>query len=202
MSESKKMSIQTLVPASFLGRLRSFRKDNRGVAALEFAIIAPILILLFLGTIEISLAISVDRKISRVSSAVADLVTQHEDQNFDTDYLNAMANIADRIMYPYDDELRISLAGIQIINNQPRVVWSWAKNTSKVAVGSSYTVPASIREDGTYLLAAKVETDHEPAFKFVNFENGKLSFDTAAIELGEEMFLRPRLFANQTCSNC
>ena len=183
-------------------KFASFKKDNRGVAALEFAIIAPILILLFLGTLEISLAISVDRKVSRVSSAVADLVTQHEDQDFDRDYLNAMAEIADRIMFPYDDQLKISLAGIQITNNVPRVVWSWGKNASAPAVGSVYSVPTSIREDGTYLLAAKVETDHEPAFKFVNFENGKLTFDTAAIPLGEEMFLRPRLFANQTCSDC
>ena len=184
------------------GKLKSFRKDNKGLAALEFAIISPILILLFLGTLEISLAIAVDRKVSRVSSAVADLVTQHEEQDFDQAFLDAMADIADRIMFPYDDELEIAIAGIQITNNQPRVVWSWGKNTTAPAVNSVYNVPASIRQNDTYLLAAKVETAHEPAFKFVSFENGKLSFDAAAIELGEEMFLRPRLYDSQTCSDC
>ena len=58
--------------------IERFRTEIRGVAALEFAIIAPILILMLVGTLEISLAIAVNRKVSRISSTVADLITQSQ----------------------------------------------------------------------------------------------------------------------------
>ncbi|MEM7289994.1 MAG: TadE/TadG family type IV pilus assembly protein, partial [Pseudomonadota bacterium] len=184
--------------------IKSFGRDRSGVAALEFAIISPILILLFVGTIEVSLAVAVDRKVSRVSSAVADLVTQHNSQDLDQDFLQAMSNIADRIIYPYEDDMTIVLTGIEIDGSGiATVAWSWASGGgTALAVGSSYTVPSSIVVNDSYLLAAKVETDHEPAFSFISYENGRFSLDDSVIELSEEMFLRPRMFASQTCSDC
>ncbi len=184
------------------GNLRRFRKNDDGVAALEFAIIAPILVLLFLGTIEISLAVAVDRKVSRVSSAVADLITQQPD-NFNAATLDAIFEISSRIMYPYDETVEIVVSGIDIDNGNATVAWSRAfGGGTKRTVGSSYTVPNPIKVDGTFLVAATVKKDHSPAFKFVNYKNGGLTFDGASIELSEEMFLRPRRSGNQTCSDC
>lgn len=184
------------------GNLRRFRKDNEGVAALEFAIIAPILVLLFLGTIEISLAVAVDRKVSRVSSAVADLITQQPDE-FDTDTLDSIFEISSQIMYPYDDGVEIVVSGLKIDNGVARVEWSRGYGGgSKRSVGSTYAVPSSIKVDGTFLVAATVKTDHSPAFKFVNYKDGGLTFDGASIELSEEMFLRPRRASEQLCTDC
>ena len=84
----------------------NFKKDSKGVAAVEFALIAPILLLLFIGTIEISLMIAVDRKISRTSSSIADLIAQGGFSANNTEAeIRAIFGMTDRIMYPYTTKI-------------------------------------------------------------------------------------------------
>ncbi len=52
------------------------RRAEDGVAAVEFGLIVPIIMLLFIGAVEISQAISVDRRVSQASGSVADLVAR------------------------------------------------------------------------------------------------------------------------------
>lgn len=87
-------------------KLLNFKKDSKGVAAVEFALIAPILLLLFIGTIEVSSMVAVDRKISRTSSAIADLIAQGGFTAGNTEAeMRAIFGMADRIMYPYTDKI-------------------------------------------------------------------------------------------------
>ncbi|MEP3654139.1 MAG: TadE/TadG family type IV pilus assembly protein [Litorimonas sp.] len=53
-----------------------YREDERGIAAIEFAIIAPIMIGMYFGLAEIASAISVDRRISHGTNVAGDLATQ------------------------------------------------------------------------------------------------------------------------------
>lgn len=55
---------------------RRFRDDERGIAAIEFAIIAPIMIGMYFGLAEIAHALSTDRKISHGTNVAGDLATQ------------------------------------------------------------------------------------------------------------------------------
>lgn len=55
---------------------RRYREDDRGIAAIEFAIIAPIMIGMYFGLAEIASAISVDRRISHGTNVAGDLATQ------------------------------------------------------------------------------------------------------------------------------
>ena len=57
----------------------SFVQDRRGIAAVEFALILPILVTLFLGIVEVSNLLSADSKMRAVSASVSDLVTQDAD---------------------------------------------------------------------------------------------------------------------------
>ena len=87
-------------------KLLNFKKDSKGVAAVEFALIAPILLVLFIGTIEVSLMIAVDRKISRTSSAIADLIAQGGFSNNNSEAeMRAIFGMTDRIMYPYSNRI-------------------------------------------------------------------------------------------------
>ncbi len=87
--------------------VNKFVKNSQAVAAVEFALIAPLLLLLFIGTVEVSLLVSVDRKISRTSSAIADLIAQQTDLRSSTGEaeLQAIFGITERIMYPYSDRI-------------------------------------------------------------------------------------------------
>ena len=55
-----------------------FRHEKQGVAALEFAFIAPILLIVFLGSVEFSQALTLDRRVTTIASSTADLVAQSD----------------------------------------------------------------------------------------------------------------------------
>lgn len=65
-----------------VARLRNLTKrivkNKDGVAAIEFAFVAPVMIALYLGLAEVSLLISADRNVSHAASVTGDLATQEE----------------------------------------------------------------------------------------------------------------------------
>ncbi len=64
-------------PTRFLNRLmRRFRRSERGVAAVEFALILPFLLMLYMGSIEASSLFTVDRRVEVIASTTADLVAR------------------------------------------------------------------------------------------------------------------------------
>lgn len=59
--------------ATAIGR---FRKADNGVAAVEFALIAPLLVTLMLGALEVTQSIWADSKVEQATSAIGDLVAR------------------------------------------------------------------------------------------------------------------------------
>lgn len=55
---------------------RRFWRDRRGVSALEFALIAPVLILLYCGMAEMTQAMMAKRRLSNITSSIGDLTAQ------------------------------------------------------------------------------------------------------------------------------
>ena len=175
--------------ADFISR---FRKDCEGVAALEFALIAPIMIMLFVGTLEVSAAVSVNRKVSRISSVVGDLVTQSAELD-GTDISNIM-NVSSDIMNPYGNDVKIRISGIDITGGTASVVWSCNQSWNSAEIGSSYQVPANIKTDGTFLVAALVQTVYQPMVGWARYSaSAGLSFENTSVTMEEEIFLRPRI---------
>lgn len=117
---------------------RDFRLDVRGIAAVEFGFIAPILIVMLLGTIEVTRAISIDRRFSLVTSTVADLITREEALTA-TD-VNAIYDVAAQIMRPYEvTPLKISIVPVAAIKTGTNVVYPITTNRPGYNGG---TVPA------------------------------------------------------------
>ena len=65
-------------PRNILGRfaslLSNFARERRGFAAVEFALVLPVMLVLYLGGVEISQEVSVARLTSLTASTVANLV--------------------------------------------------------------------------------------------------------------------------------
>lgn len=193
---NKAMSIRNLLKsmrAKAGYTVEGFARDARGVAAVEFAFIAPIMILLFVGTIELSAGISTDRKISRVASAIGDLITQS--QQLSPSDVGKIMDISSRIMYPYDENLAITITGIQIESGAAKAKWRCTNSGGCVTLNNgSYTVPTKIKKDGTYLVAAKVTASYTPSFGWAHYsEDQGVYFSRESIPMDEEIFLRPRV---------
>ncbi len=178
------------------GVMRSFRKDCEGVAAVEFALIAPLMIMLFIGTLEVSAAISVNRKVSRISSVVGDLVTQNDELSGSA--IASIMDVSSDIMAPYSNVVKIRISGITIEDGDATVTWSCNSNWSSAEEGADYNVPDSINTDGTFLVAARVQTDYQPMVGWTRYDGsgtGSISFDKTEITMDEQIFLRPRVGA-------
>ena len=80
-------------------KFKRFISDKRGVAAIEFSFIMPVLLLLYFGLVDLTAMISMNRKVTYAASVVADLVTQNDSTvtaTAITDYWNA----AEMVMKP------------------------------------------------------------------------------------------------------
>lgn len=165
-------------------RIRNFRKEKRGVAALEFTLIAPFMIALWLGSVELSQGVTIDRKVSHASSALADLVTQQT--NLTGVEINDIMDATTAIMMPYDTgRLSITIAGVEIDGDgNTNELWSASRVGAQAnAAAAAYAIPQPLILPNSFLVVAKLTYSHTPT---------TAHGITGPIELTDEFFLRPR----------
>lgn len=183
------------------GMLRRFLRERRGVGAIEFAFIAPVMIVLYIGAVEVSVAMSVNKKLARASSTVADLLTQ--ETATDKAKLMNMVNVAKSIMAPYPhDPVGVVVTGIAIDGSGTATVdWSWKPNsgTGEVAyqAGSETDIPDNLRIPDTYLVRSELTYRHEMITSFP-FTGETMT----GIDMGKTYHLRPRIGAEVDCTDC
>lgn len=179
--------------------VRRLRGDRSGVGAVEFALIAPVLIVLYMGSLEISVAMSVNKKLARAASTVADLVTQ--DDSVDKAFLSSMVNVAQSVMTPYrSDGMKIKITGISIdASGVGKATWSWQQdNTKPYTVGSIQTLPKDLAIPNTFLVRSEVEFDHKLLLIMPDIK----SIDVRTLTMKKTYHLRQRIGDSVTCSNC
>lgn len=170
-----------------LTRLRSFGRDKRGVSAVEFALLSPLMISLYLGGVEISDGIGVDRKVALTAGAIANLSAQVTSISSDdmTDIMKAGA----AIMAPYSTTpLKITISCISIDDKgAAKVKWSETKNGTKRGVGTAITLPSSaLAVANTQLLFSEVSYGYTPAIGYSI---------TGTVNLSDTMYMSPRMSA-------
>jgi Flp pilus assembly protein TadG len=82
-----------------LMRKRNFLKNRDGLAAVEFALIAPVLGVMLMGTIELCNALQCHQKVTMVASSAADLVAQTS--SVSSSGMNDIFSAASAIVYPF-----------------------------------------------------------------------------------------------------
>ena len=133
---------------------------DRGVAAVEFAIILPILTAMFLGVVEVTNAVSVYRKISHAANVIGDLSTQTDDV---TGSVDGLFLAADAVLFPYTISPKISLAGVEVdADGNAQVSWTASKNGGAAIDLSKLTEDVLI--PGTFMVVTATEHDYAPSF--------------------------------------
>lgn len=157
-----------------LNRLRAFRDDIRAVAAVEFALILPLLIGLYIGTIEVSTLYSADHKVATVASTMADLVSRENAEIKSSDLTNYF-KAARTILQPYPSTGLVQTVSLLTIDTDgvAKVKWSVADGapTGRDA-DSIFPLEASAKinelaRSGGWLVAAEVTYPHSPIVGFV-----------------------------------
>lgn len=187
--------INSAFPRAAIATLRRFGADDRGVSAIEAALLMPFMISLYLGGVQLSQAIDIDRKITQTARTVADLTAQVA--STDSAGVTTVLNAATQVMSPYADstanasKLMVRVSVIKIdAESKVTIEWSKARNGDPLA---AVTVPPALVIPNTYLVLGEAEYAYKP-------EIG--SALTGTMNLDDRIYMRPRLSANVECSSC
>jgi Flp pilus assembly protein TadG len=161
---------------------RDLPGDTRGVAAIEFAMIVPLMLVLFFGTVEFSSGVAVDRKVTLMARTLSDLTSQNI--SVTTTQLTNIFNASTGIMTPYpSSEVNARIVELYIDPNLVvRQIWTATSGTTPPT--GTVTVPTALKIAGTYLIYSEVSYLYKPTVGYVMAKAG--------INLTDFTFTRPR----------
>ncbi|WP_353643408.1 TadE/TadG family type IV pilus assembly protein [Mesorhizobium sp. WSM2239] len=190
--------------------LASLIPDRRGVAAVEFALIAPLLLSMYFVTMEVAQGIEANKKVGRVGSMVADLITQQSEVT--PAQLQAILKIGGSIMQPYNRSApKIVVTAIDITpdpGSQVKVAWSGKLEngvySKDAAAGTATTVPTTLKMPGTFLIRVDSYLDYRPVITWSASAKSTLGLMAAFdnISMKETYYLRPRMSPTIKCAAC
>ncbi|WP_082770462.1 TadE/TadG family type IV pilus assembly protein [Bradyrhizobium sp. CCH5-F6] len=159
---------------------RDFVADKRALAATEFAVIVPLMLVMFFGTVEFSSAVAIDRKVTLIARTLSDLTSQSTSLA-DADMQNTFtASIS--VVMPYDAALvKGTISQIYIdANSIATVQWSKAGviasgatqatlATSARKAGDKVTseIPPTLLIPSSYLILSEANYTYTPAIGYV-----------------------------------
>ncbi|WP_120288700.1 TadE/TadG family type IV pilus assembly protein [Tardiphaga sp. 285_C5_N1_2] len=167
------------------------RDDTRGVSAVEFAMIMPLMFLMFFGMLDVSNGFAVDRKVSQISQGMADLASRYTTLA-ETDVSNFFI-IADAMLTPYDKtQLKATISQVYIDPSSKTAKVVWSRGDQKKDVGTVVSVPTNlIVKDANgnyvanqYLILGEANYTYVPTIGWVVPKGG--------LTLSDAMYTRPR----------
>jgi Flp pilus assembly protein TadG len=150
----------------WIGNLRRWGADARGVAAIEFALVVPFLLILYFGGYEATEASSAYRKMSDVTVELGEVTAQYTTMSA-ADVQNVFA-ASSQIMAPYPTaKLTIVLSEITTnASSNATVTWSQAyQGGSALAVGAPFTLPAGMAAANTSYIFVQTSYTWTPGFQ-------------------------------------
>jgi Flp pilus assembly protein TadG len=171
-------------PPTLAQHLARLSRDQDGVSAVEFAMLLPLMLTLYLGTVEISQAIGINRKVTLTSRTVADLATQVS--SISSSDMSNILSASSAVISPYDTtKLKVTVSEVTIdANGTAKIVWSCTLGGSVHAVGSTVTVPTALNVASTSLIWGEAAYTYKPTIGYVV---------TGTLNLSDQIYMRPRL---------
>ena len=173
----------TAIP-TFSHHLLRLCRDQEGVSAVEFAVLLPLMLTLYLGAVEISQAVGVDRKVTLTSRTVADLASQSS--SLASSDMQNILNASSAVISPYDQsQLKVTVSEVDIdANGNATIGWSCTLGGTAHAVGSSVTLPSALKVANSSLIWGEASYIYKPAIGYVV---------TGTLNLSDQIYMRPRV---------
>lgn len=152
-------------------RLARFQSDRSGVAAIEFALILPLLVTIYFGLTELVRAIDTGRKTTLYARTIADLSGRATNGSPTATDMVAILNAAVPIMRPYPTtglQVAVHAMGVERISGSlyGGVCSSYPQNARPVLTitGNSGlpVTPATFQYDGARYVLAEVTVSYAP----------------------------------------
>ncbi len=171
-------------------QLQWLRHAQEGAAAVEFALIVPFLITLYMGTIEISDLIAVDRRVNVVAGTIGDLVARSDGSVSSTE-LSSYFDAAQGIILPYSRTGLKQVVTLVEVSSTGATTVKWsvgnnggvAKTVGQPYPGFTTTTPIVVLAKSNYIVVGETSYSYRPLLGWV-IKN--------AISLHRESYYLPR----------
>jgi len=179
-----------------------FGHAREAVAAVEFALVMPVMLTLYLGSIELSSLINVDQRITTIAGTVGDLVAR-ENGEIDAATMSEYFQAATSVISPFTTTGLGQVVSVVYVNSSgvTKVLWSQATGgatarTVSQAFPGPHTIPTSMINitKGTtapYIIVSEASYSYKPLLGL---------FFKTAFPLYHQSFYLPR-YAAMICYN-
>ena len=166
-------------------------KDNRGVSAIEMAILFPVLLSMLMAVYDLGQGIVINQKTVAASQIIADLITRQE--VVDTALITDIVNAGELALDPYPTtSFGYDIASVTFDEEaEPIVLWRVSANMNESETAINSTIGLGDEDEGVVVVS--VAYQYEPFFS---------SFVIDTFNMTERAFLAGRSSATVTCSDC
>jgi Flp pilus assembly protein TadG len=192
-----------MLKSSIIGWLSRLARDRRGVSAVEFALIAPVMIGLYLGCVEISEGVAADRKVNLIAGTLANLASSCSSSNanaggcpnniMSTTEMNNILDASSAIIAPFSaSNLTMTVSCLSIdANKVVTVKWSETRNgTKRTSFAFDSSNSALTGSTGSnypiLLILSEVSYAYTPTIGYTI---------SGTLTLADKMFMSPRISA-------
>jgi Flp pilus assembly protein TadG len=164
---------------------KSLKRDQRGVSAVEFALLMPLLIMIYFGLAETTQMLMADRRISQVAFSVGDLVSRTD--QVDDAQMADIFTVARVIMEPFPVSTVMGLRVTSIAvaaDGRASVVWSDANGTL-----GAHVAGAPIMIEGNRVAPGETVVLSEVTYQYRGVSNMIIA---DGMTLSAQFYLKPR----------
>lgn len=178
--------------------LHRLGRDVRGASAVEFALIAPIILLLYVGMVQVCQAFMADKRAGHAAAIVGDMVAQNATMN--PDQVDNVLAAGGRIMRPFTDaNLTVRVTSVDQTSGTPKVAWSRTRGSTTalppLSKGTEIDIPANYEIGGGPIVLTESRYDYVP---LINLEGLKIPLPAT---FSHATYHQPRQ-ATVNCANC
>jgi Flp pilus assembly protein TadG len=174
------------IGSELLRTARRFLRERQAVSAVEFALLLPVMLTIYVGGTEVTQAITIKRKTTIATRAIGDLVSQAS--TITNSQMTNILGAAVSIIAPYPvNNLKLVVSSVSIDNGgTAKIVWSDATaNTTARTPDTTVTLPTGLNAfPNTTLIWTEATYTYTPPIGYVI---------TGDLNLNDKMYLRPRL---------
>lgn len=137
--------------------LKRLRRDDRGVAAMEFALMAPILMVLYYAAAELTSGMIANGRAGHVASVVGDLVSQTN--TLKQSELTDIFAVGNAIMKPFPTaSLKFRVTSVKADSSGvPKIIWSAEQGMSHLGAGTASGFPSGLLAAGDSVIMSEVQ---------------------------------------------
>ncbi|HMG78472.1 MAG TPA: TadE/TadG family type IV pilus assembly protein [Xanthobacteraceae bacterium] len=175
--------------------LRRFARDRDGVSAVEFAIILPFMLTLYLGSVELGEGLSIKFKTTLAARTVTDLASQYV--SIDGPNMQNILGASSKVLSPYSTASVIVTLSELTVNASGKGVVKWSCSLNGTPYTTSpaqkLTMPTNLRTSGITVLFGEVTYPYTPPIGYAI---------TGTFNIYQNMYFYPRLSGTISLSSC